>query len=113
MATKNAVDQTEFDTRLDAFVKANASAMEHGRWLAETAIRHFAEHGDTVLCQRFHDALVTNWNRRNAFLLWLRAYSPITMTDKKLVKDKSKDAPAFNIEAACSEPWWEFSPERQ
>lgn len=101
----------EFSKKLKQFVGATRNSMKYARECAEAALRHFAEHGDTVFCQDLLDAMPKNYVRRAAYLKWLTAHAPITMTDGKLAKDKSENAVAFDVEGACKIPFWDYAPD--
>lgn len=102
-----------FDKALKGFVASISKSMTFARECAEMAIRHFQEHGDVTYLQRFRDAMPENYSRRAAFDLWMRDHSPITMKDKRLVKDNSETAKPFNIDGACAKPFWDYAPERE
>lgn len=96
-----------FEQLLALFVSSQKRAKEYASQCAEMALKHFEKHGDLSYCQKFHDAIDEKFGRRVVFLAWLRAYSPITIEKGQLKKDGSPDAPEFNVEKACSRPYWE------
>lgn len=119
----NPVDQTQpsdkaaveakFENALATFIASTKSSQESARVCSEMALAHFAEHGNTIWLQRFHDAMPKNYTRRAAFLKWAAAFSPLAMVKGKLVKDTSEHAAEFNVEGAAKKPFWEFAPETE
>lgn len=110
----------KFNAALQTFSRSTKSSMNAAKVCAETALQHFHDHGDTVLCQRFVEAMPKNYGRKTAFLLWAKDHSPIlqiteTVEDKKvqkLVKDRTEAAIDWNLEAALEKPFWEYAPEK-
>jgi hypothetical protein len=103
-----------FDKALNDWIKATTKGKALARALAETSLQHFAEHGDTILCQRFLEAIEAygkNYVRRAAYLKWLQAHSPITMESGKLKKQEGGKFDPVLLERAMNKPFWEFSPE--
>lgn len=113
--TKTSADNSasNFDKALAKFVSATKDSMTNARLCAEMAIAHFAEHGNTIWLQRFFDAMPQNWTRKQAFLKWAVAHSPLAMVNKKFIKDTSETAMPFNIEDAVKKPFWDFAPEME
>lgn len=106
-----------FDAALKQFVKSTKSSMVYAKACANMAIQHFQEHGDLCHAQSFLDAMPANYVRRVAFMKWLTAHSPATLGEavkgegRKLIKDKSPDAVAFDVEGALAVDFWEFAPD--
>lgn len=113
---------SDFDMALDGFRNSAVSMQSFGRICAETGLRHFYAHGDTILCQRFLDVMeeksLKNSTRPAAFKNWLRAFAPITMKEGKLVKDQKRAEEMFAnkdelIAKACETPYWDHTPDTQ
>jgi hypothetical protein len=68
--------------------------------------------GNLNWCQMFYDAIPKNYGRKNAFVFWLAAHTPVVLVEGKFKKDKSEKAKAFNLEGALAKPFWEFAPEK-
>src|SRR3990167_2330986 len=107
----------KFDNLLKAFVGATKTSMDSALTLSHMGITHFEAHGDLSYCQRFLEAMPTNYIRRQAFLEWLRAFSPVVVSGSTaqgyiLTKDKSPEATPFNVEEALKTPFWDFAPEK-
>ena len=102
-----------FKSALREFVKSVKNTMEYARICAELSILHFEQHGDLVYAQAFLDAMPKNFVRRTAFKLWLKEFSPVTMTNEKFKKDKGENAVPFNTEAALATPFWDFAPDKE
>lgn len=111
----------DFDEQLDLFVASSLTTQTSARMCAEMSIRHFEDCGDLTYCQRFIDAM-TQFDRTEPYVKWLRAFSPVTMEKGKLVKDKSEailsrfpdnhDDPGFDLAGALAKPYWEFAPKK-
>lgn len=110
---------TDFDTALRLFKMSNKETQEYARLAADLAITHFKEEGQVAKLQLLHDALTDSFNKAHlsSFKLWAAAHSPLTMKDKKFLKDKGlKDANGmyvrrpidFDLEAAYAKPFWEY-----
>lgn len=113
VAAAMVITTAEFDQRLAQFVKVTAHSMELCRGLANCALRHFREHGDTSKLQALLEAMETsgrNYVRIAAFKLWLKAHAPITMEGKKFLKLKDQDFDDALLETAYSIPFWDFAP---
>lgn len=113
---KKAETETAFDSALLSFISATTKGKKYARQCAEMAITHFKEHGDTIYCQRFLEAIEKhgkNYVRRAAYLNWLAAHSPIALEKGKLVKAKGDKAKQFDLDGALSTPFWEFAPEKE
>lgn len=100
-----------FKIALREFSKSAHNTMKYARICAELAILHFEQHGDLVYAQAFLDNMPKNFVRRAAFLKWLAAFSPVTMSQGKLAKDKGAKAISFNTEKALATPFWDFAPD--
>lgn len=100
-----------FEKALNTFIRSTKESMDSARRCAEMALDHYAEHGNTIWCQRFYDAMPQNWTRKQAYLRWLVAFAPITMENKKFVKDTRENASVLDVEGAKKLPFWDFAPE--
>lgn len=108
---KKAVQVRTFDQNLTAFNRATKDSMKYALACSLQGLAHYAEHGDLVYCQRFFDAMPQNWTRKQAYLKWLVAHAPITMVNKKFVKDTAETASPLDLDGAAKKPFWEFAPE--
>jgi hypothetical protein len=104
---------TKFDDLLKKFVTATATSKKHALELSIMALEHFSQHGDTVLLQRFFDAMPQNYLRRGALVAWAVNFAPIKVEGQKFVKDQSRKTEAVDLEGAFKKPFWEFKPEEQ
>ena len=109
MSTKSTT--MTFEQALTKFVSATKNSQRLALICSQMAINHFAQHNDVIYCQRFLDAMPQNYLRKQAFVAWLREFSPIAMEDGKFKMDKSPEAVAFNVEGAMAKPFWDFKPE--
>ena len=112
-----------FEKLLKVFTDATRSSMEAAVELSHMAIQQFHDSGDVGVnsfAQRFLNAQNRNYNRIDAYLLWMKAHSPLEVHGSlkdgyTLRKDKSKAKIAedagvdpFDLEGAFSKPYWEF-----
>lgn len=107
----------DFDTALKAYSATVSRNMEAARSCAIFAMNHFAEHGDTVLMQRFFDAMPKNYARRNAFLIWVHDHAPVTVAHEgkgvvKFIKDQTRADMEVDLEGAFKADFWDYSPEK-
>lgn len=105
-----------FETALKRFVSATNQSKKYALLCANLSLAHFKEHGDVAYCQRFLDAMGTNYVRPVAYVKWLTTFAPIVLDGKKLVKDKSKDAKAMDaidLDKAAETPFWDFAPNKE
>lgn len=102
-----------FAAALALFTTATADSMKYAEICAMMALRHFAEHGNLVYCQRFMDAMPKNYIRKVAFVKWLANFAPVTMEKDKLLKDTSEGAKEFDLDGAAKEKFWEFAPDTE
>lgn len=106
-----AVKVLTFEQALKGYSRTLKSNMKFAEACAILALEHFAQHGDTVYIQRFFDAMVKNYARRNAFLAWVVAFAPIALVSNKFVKDTSETASKLDLDGARKITFWNFSPE--
>ena len=59
-----------FDQALTEYTRSTKESMEYALLCSHMALDHFAEHGDTVYFQRFHDAINKNYGRQSAFRVY-------------------------------------------
>lgn len=104
-----------FDAALLEFRKSNVAAKAYARYCSELALEHFIVHGDTILLKRFYHAMTKDWNRKAAFLLWAKEFSPLTVKGSGatvvMSKDKTSLAMPPDLDKAKSIAFWEFAPE--
>jgi len=107
-----------FDDLIKSWVAGIKNSKRQAREIAELGMKHFHAHGDTCRLQLFLEAIEKhgrNYVRKAAFLKWCLAFSPITMDDGKLVKDKERaKKEGFDpdmLEKALKEPFWDFAPD--
>jgi hypothetical protein len=105
-----------FDLYLSRAEKAVKGVATNYRKAAHIALREFDKSGNLSLCQRILDSMNHTARRgvvkRSGYLTWLITFAPITLDpedQKKLVKDKSKDAVEMNIEGAFKTDFWTLS----
>lgn len=102
-----------FDQALKAFVTSTANSKKYAHMAACYALEHFAEHGDTVHCQSFFEAIKkvgANYLRPAAYFKWLVNFAPIKMVNGRLVKDTSDKAVKLDIEGARVTTFWDYAP---
>lgn len=109
--TVSATASAAFEKALSSFIRSTKESMDTARKCAEMGLQHFADHGNTIWLQRFYDVMPQNWTRKQAFLKWLASHAPITMKDKKFVKDTAENASTLDLEGAFKKPFWDFAPE--
>lgn len=105
--------QAVFDDLLKTFTTANASSMEAAQALANMAIQQFEEHGDLSFAIKFLGAMHSKYNRVQAFLKWLMAFSPVKVEGSLqsgyiLSKDKGEKAVEFNVAEALKVSFWDY-----
>ncbi len=117
-ADKDKASKNAFDDLIKSWVAGIKNSKRQAREIAELGMKHFHAHGDTCRLQLFLEAIEKhgrNYVRKAAFLKWCLAFSPITMDDGKLVKDKDRaKLEGFDpemLEAALKEPFWDFAPD--
>lgn len=104
----------QFDKHLAEFIRSTKSGMKAAGLCAIIALEHFEAHGNTVLIQRFSDAMKAHGNnyvRQRAFLAWAVAFSPLALVKNKFIKDTGENANPFDIESAKKKHFWDFAPE--
>lgn len=121
-----------FEKALKAWISATTLGKRYAQFIAEMAMEHFYQHGDTAKMAAFIDALERHgkdYVRVQAFKAWVRQFAPVTQSEGKLVKDKnpkrlaqflknpdepeSADNPLVMPAAAFSQPFWTFNPDRE
>lgn len=105
--------EMNFTTALKRFTTSTANSMKYAEMCSIMAIEHFAKHGSLALAQQFYDACPKNYVRKNAFVFWLAAHSPVVLADGKFTKDKAEDAKEFNLDGAKAKKFWEFAPDKE
>jgi hypothetical protein len=112
------VDAATFKQALELFVGTTQASMAAAQLCANKSLVQFYQHGDLQYVYDFMTVIEENakhYVRRGAYVAWLCAHAPITVSDeRKMVKDKSKDAVPLteeNITKAINKPFWEFKPE--
>lgn len=111
-------NENAFNSLLEKFKAATASAMDAALTLSHMAIQQFAVHGNLSYAQKFLDAMPLNYARKTAFIEWLRDHSPLKVegtlkTGYTLSKDKSPEAKPYRVEVALQVPFWDYMPEKE
>jgi len=104
-----------FDQMIEAWTKATKSSKELAREIADYALKHFFEHGNITLLNKFLVALETtgkNYVRKAAYLLWLKRYAPVKMEQQVLVLDRDQEFDPEDLAAALKTPFYDFAPEK-
>ncbi len=105
-----------FDALIEMWTKATVTSRDLAVEIANYAISHFYEHGNTALLQQFLTALETtgkNYVRKASYLLWLKAFAPVKMEGGKLVKDKDQEFDPALLEKALKTKFFDFAPEKE
>jgi hypothetical protein len=102
-----------FDAALAAFVRSIGTAQEMALVCSTMAIKHYAEHGQMGLLQKFLDAMPQNFTRKQAFVMWVVAHTPLKLSQGKFETDRSAKANKLNLEGALKEPFWDYAPEKE
>ena len=100
-----------FEQSMRIFIKSTATSMRTALKLSQMGLEHFAECGDTIWLQRFHDAMPKNFHRRVAFVKWAQTFAPISFEENKFSKDKSEDANELDLVGAMKTTFWDFTSE--
>ena len=97
-----------------------STAKALSRYLSETALINFAQHGSTnLLNDHLHDLQTAgkNYNRPAAYVKWAIAHQPLKYEGGKLVKDKDSKMSAEHwtnqLAHAQTIPYWEFAPDTE
>ena len=103
-----------FEQGVAEFIKSTARSRDLARFCAETALRHFVDHGDTSKLKQLHDAMLQvgkNYVRVNAYKAWIQAHAPLRIENGAWLKDKTKEFDKELIQQAMDTPFWDFLPE--
>ena len=114
--TKASAKPRNFDQLIELWTKATTTSRDLAVEIANYAISHFYEHGQTALLQKFLTALETtgkNYVRKASYLLWLNAFAPIKMDGGKLIKDKEREFDPALLEKALKVKFFDFAPEKE
>lgn len=114
MSEENQTAGKTFEQALRLYKASLKSSMKWGRYCSELALKEFANSGNASQCQQFYEATKAvggrNFGRMEAFKVWVQAHAPLFIKDDGTWA-KAKDGRAFNVEGACSKPYWEFAPD--
>lgn len=105
-----------FEEACQRFAEATKVSMAMLRYLAETAIVQFYNHGDLRPCSIVFELIPATYGRRQAFKKWLMVHAPVTEKNMRFVKDKEAGAIVMTmamLQRALNEPFWDFSPPKE
>jgi len=105
-----------FEKRLARFKKGVKTLMEDARTLAEQALEHFLDHGQTGYLTQFLEAFPrdarnrSNFLRSAPFVQWACDHAPLEIVNGKFLKDRSDGAVKPNLKGAKEKPYWDYAP---
>ena len=118
------MDRKTFDGKRSEARQMTGSLKTLYQELANAALVHFQQHGDTSYIADLYGDLRDsgkNFIRSVPFVKWLTNFAPVKIVEKRFVKDKdreaviwpTKEAAAKMVEEASKITFWDFDPESQ